>query len=78
MGLTFKRQPAAAQTDLERRIARTSTTELHLWLDSTLAGIGKLGKDARIAPYDVRPLLLREAEEGAVAVQAVLRELQTR
>jgi len=66
------------QTSLERRVARTSTNELHLWLDTTLAGIGRLGKDARTASDTERPLLLHEAEEGAVAVQVVLRELQRR
>lgn len=65
------------KTSLERRVERMDTRELYRWLDSTLAGIGRLGQDAR---QDMQngPLLLQEAEEGAVAVQVVLRELQRR
>lgn len=68
---------AAPATALERRVERTDTRELYRWLDSTLAGIGRLANDARLDAQN-GPLLLQDAEEGAVAVQVVLRELQRR
>lgn len=65
------------KTALERRVTTLSTSELYRWLETTLAGIGQLTKEAR-QDIQHRPLLLQEAEEGAVAVAVVLRELQTR
>ena len=75
MKALFKKAPEDERSGLERRVARLSTTELYRWLDSTLAGIGRLANEAR---KDANSPLLVEAEEGAVAVQVVLRELQRR
>lgn len=63
------------QSPLQRRIARTSTHDLVLWLDAAVLGLGRLTDDYRRTPDG--PALV-EIEDGATVVAAVAAELRSR
>lgn len=62
-------------TALERRIAKIGTPDLAVWAHHALYGVGRALGDWERTHDDAA---LQEAEEGAVALLAVLREIRAR
>jgi len=63
------------QTKLEKRVASLETRDLVKWVDQTLFTIGK-----NVVSWErtLQPEMLSEAELGAEALQAVIKELVKR
>lgn len=72
LGRTKVGQPL---TPLQRRLSKIPTPELAGWAHQALYGVGRTLSDWERERDDT---LLAEAEEGAVALLAVLRELRAR
>lgn len=76
MALSLRRaRPQAPRTPAERRAARIATPDLSNWAEQALSGIGRAMSDWR---RDEDGPALQEAELGAEALLAVLRELRRR
>lgn len=69
------KQIAQEQTKIEKRVASLETRELTKWVDQTLFTIGK-----NVISWERtgEPEMLSEAELGAEALQAVIKELVKR
>jgi hypothetical protein len=70
----FKRSEPP-RTRVERRVARVSTADLPSWTEQSLNSLGREMTQWRRTGADTH---LREAEEAAEAVLALIRELRTR
>lgn len=64
-----------ARTDLERRIAKLGTPDLATWAHQAIYGIGRTLNEWERTHDDA---LLMEAEQGAEALLAALREIRSR
>ena len=73
--LKKNKQIEQEQTKLEKRVASLDTAELIRWVDQTLFTIGK-----NVVSWDRsgEPEMLAEAELGAEALHAVIKELVKR
>lgn len=77
MGLNLRRRTPEerAQTPVERRVARIPTPDLHTWSEQALTALGRSLRDYQRTQVDAD---LQEAELGAEALLAVVRELRRR
>lgn len=77
MGLTLRRRTAEerALTPIERRVARIATHDLQAWAEQALTALGRSLRDFQRSQADAE---LQEAEMGAEALLAVVRELKRR
>lgn len=77
MGLNLRRRTPEerAQTPVERRVARIATPDLQAWAEQALSALGRSLRDFQRSQADAD---LREAEMGAEALLAVVRELRRR
>lgn len=77
MGLTLRRRTPEerSQTPIERRASRIATPDLYGWTEQALTALGRSLRDyQRSGTEDA----LAEAELGAEALLAVIRELKRR
>lgn len=77
MGLTLRRRTPAerSQSPIERRVARIATPDLHGWCEQALTALGRSLRDYQRSGVEDA---LEEAELGAEALLAVVKELRRR